>query len=232
LSLNERQGGKEKLQSVGAHEDTVDLLKRILIYDNYQQDPQHSVVESPRQTKITDLLEGRLDSIQAYTTTEALTLERIVENATSGKHTPEDISITSLEGHNGAKLGYSQVLFAPEEDTEGGDQREILKAFLSATFAGWAMAAKDPEHAARCVEEAQAILKLSDEENDHWDRRDLFEYNVQSTKACCNLVQANETDALHGKIDPQRWDEANQWLMNENLKAGFGLDPTIWGTGN
>ena len=235
VSLNHHKGGDEtKLQVVGGHEDTVDLLKRILVYDNYQQDPEHSVVVSPRATKINDLIEGRLDAIQAYTTTEVLTLERIIEGATGGKHKAEDLSTILLEGHNGAKLGYSQVLFAPEEDLEG-DQREILQAFLEATFKGWEMAANDPEHGARCVEEAKAMLKLSDEGNDHWDRRQLFDYNVQNARACCDLLRvgdsnnsSNNNDGNYGVIDPERWDEATRWLLNENLPPGFGLDSTVW----
>lgn len=221
LGDNVPEGDDAKLQVVGGHEDTVDLLKRILIYDNYQQEPKHSVVVSPRATKISDLLEGRLGAIQAYTTTEVLTLERIVEGATNGQYKPEDLSTIPLEGHNGAKLGYSQVLFAPEEDLDG-DRSEILQAFLGATFDGWAMAANDPEHGSRCVHEAREMLKLDDESNDHWDRRQLFEYNVQNTKACCDLV------GEHGVIDSERWDEATRWLLNENLPVSFGLDPTIW----
>lgn len=221
----ENDDDEGKLQIVGGHEDTVELLKRVLIYDNFEQDPKHSVVVSPRATKITDLLEGRLDAIQAYTTTEVLTLQRIIEGATGGKHTPEDLSSVLLEGHNGAKLGYSQVLFAPEGDI-AGDQREILQAFLKATFDGWAMAAKDPEHGARCVEEAQAMLKLNDEGNDHWDRRQLFEYNIENTKACCDLVGVSTEK--YGVIDQERWDEATRWLLNENLPSSFCLDATVW----
>ena len=218
-------------QIVGAHEDTVDLLKRILIYDNFEQDPRHTVRVSPRASKITDLLEGRLDAIQAYTTTEVLTLERIISAATLGAHQPGDVSTLLLEGHNGARLGYSQVLFAPEEDLEG-DRREVLRAFLKATFEGWARAIRDPEHGARCVEEAQKMLKLSDEGNDHWDRKRLLEYNTENTRACCDLVRAtragdNDTER-YGIIEPQRWDDATRWLVNENLPPSFGLDATVW----
>lgn len=225
----EDNGDEAKLQIVGGHEDTVDLLKRILIYDNFEEDPKHSVVVSPRATKITNLLEGKLDAIQAYTTTEVLTLKRIIEGVTGGRHKPEDLSSIILEGHNGAKLGYSQVMFAPEEDLEG-DQREILKAFLGATFDGWAMAAKDPEHGARCVEEAQAMLKLNDEGNDHWDRRQMFEFNVENTKACCELLRAvdEDSDSRIGAIDVERWDDATRWLLNENLPSSFALDASVW----
>lgn len=233
---DQEAGNPGKLQVVGAHEDTVDLLKRILVYDNYGQDPKHSVVASPRATKITDLLEGKLDAIQAYTTTEVLTLERIVAAATNGEHQPEDLSTILLEGHNGAKLGYSQVLFAPEEDLVEGDRRDILKAFLKATFDGWEMAINDPEHGARCVEEARAMLKLSDEGNDHWDRKNLFEYDVENTRACSDLVKATKGNGddcnKHGVIDPERWDESTRWLINEKTRECFGLDPTVWKAGN
>ena len=80
------------------------------------------------------------------------------------------------------------------------------------------------------------MLKLSDEENDHWDRNRLFEYNVENTRACCDLVRATrngESDTGHyGTIDPQRWDDATQWLLNENLKPSFGLDATAWEAAN
>jgi hypothetical protein len=44
-----------------------------------------------------------------------------------------------LEGMNGAKLGYGQLLFCPEEDVESSDRRKVVQAFLDATFHGWAM---------------------------------------------------------------------------------------------
>jgi hypothetical protein len=77
------------------------------------------------------------------------------------------------------------------------------------------------------------MLGLSDEGNDHWDRKQLFEYNVQNTSACCDLVKATKAegesdDNKYGTIDSQRWDESTDWLLNENLKPGFGLDSTVW----
>jgi ABC-type nitrate/sulfonate/bicarbonate transport system substrate-binding protein len=230
LNKKDKQSNNGEKEIVGAHEDTVDLLKRILIYDNYEQDPKHSVVVTQRATKITDLLQNKLDAIQAYTTTEVLTLQRIIEAASGGEYQKVDLETIPLEGHNGAKLGYSQVLFAPEEDLASDENRAILKAFLKATFEGWDMASNDSEHGARCVEEAQAMLQLSDEGNDHWDRRQFSDYNAESTRACSELVNATKKNGskTHGVIDPERWDEATKWLLNENLRPGFGLDPTVW----
>ena len=237
---------------VGAHEDTVDLLKRIMIYDNYDNNPQHTVISSPRETKITDLLEGRLDFIQAYTTTEVPTLERIVlQNNNTNNNEDSIIKTIPLEGFNGAKLGYSQMLFAPEEDllvdddsTRSDDKREILQAFLEATFEGWTMAINDNEHGAYSVEKAKNTMlnHLNDENNDHWDNRrspdDFHRYNVHSTGACCDLVQATavatsssdstSTSTRYGVIDPKRWDEATKWLLNEDVRSDFGLDSTVW----
>uniref|UniRef100_A0A7S4AF51 Thiamine pyrimidine synthase n=1 Tax=Pseudo-nitzschia australis TaxID=44445 RepID=A0A7S4AF51_9STRA len=225
---NERSKDKESsLQVVGAHEDTVDLLKRIMIFDS-DQVARHKVVASSRATKNMDLFNGDLDAIQAYTTTEVPTLQRMLER--TGK-TGKAVASIPLEGLNGAKLGYSQMLFAPEEDLAAdGGKHEILEAFLEATFEGWSVAINDPEHGAKSVEEAQKLTKLSDEDNDHWDRRDYLRYNTESTLACGKLVEATKKDGSdrYGVIDPERWDEATKWLLNEDIRSGFALDSTVW----
>ncbi len=203
---------------IGAHEDTVSLLNRIV-----EQDQRNiSVVASPRATKITDLLENRLDSIQAYATTEVPTLERQIGS----------VSSIPLEGLNGAKLGYSQVLFAPEEDLNG-DKREILQQFLDATFTGWSSAVRNHEDAAKNVEEAKAILGLDDETNDHWDPS--FEYTIQSVALCGDYVKETFQGNKYGVIDSKRWNEATEWLLDDDTsnkkvvpEEDFGLDATIW----
>lgn len=218
---------------IGAHEDTVSLLNRIL---EQNQQPT-SVVASPRATKVTDLLEGRLDWIQTYSTTEVPTLERQVgTDATGDSNAVANVSSTPLEGLNGAKLGYSQVLFTPEEDLsleESADKREILQHFLDATFTGWSSAVRNHEHAAKSVEEAKAQLGLDDETNDHWDPS--FEYMIQSVGLCGDYVKETFQGNKYGVIDSKRWNEANEWLLDDDLKnkndaigTDFGFDSTIW----
>jgi len=217
----------EDLLVIGAHEDTVSLLNRIL----EQNGQQTSVVASPRATKITDLLEGRVDRIQAYATTEVPTLERRIGGGANAT-----VTSTPLEGLNGAKLGYSQVLFAPEEDLaceESRDKREIIQQFLDITFTGWGSAVRNAEHAARCVEEAKAMLGLDDETNDHWDPS--FEYTIQSVGLCGDYVKETFQGDKYGVIDSKRWNEATEWLLddgtnNKDLVAetNFGLDATVW----
>ena len=212
-------GEKPMVVGVGAHEDTVSLLKRIL---EKEQHPT-SVIASPRASKITDLLEGRLDSIQAYATTEVPTLERRI-----GDDGNSTVISTPLEGWNGAKLGYSQMLFAPEEDlVVDNDKREILQAFLDATFSGWDSAVRDREYAARSVEEAKAMLGLDDEKNDHMDPSS--DYTIQNVGLCGDYVKETFQGDRYGVIEPNRWNEATQWLLDDNaVEPNFGLDATLW----
>ncbi|VEU37593.1 unnamed protein product [Pseudo-nitzschia multistriata] len=221
-SVRDADRGSEQSSVVGAHEDTVSLLNRILAGEGNQRG-NASVVASPRASKITDLLEGRLDAIQAYATTEVPTLERRLGSAGTVTSTP-------LEGWNGTKLGYSQVLFAPSEDLpaeESSGKREVLQSFLDATFRGWGAAVRDTEHAARSVEEARAMLGLDDENNDHWDPS--FEYTIQNVGLCGDYAKETFQGDRYGVINPNRWNEATDWLLGENtVEPGFGLDATVW----
>ena len=223
LAYNDKDGDNstDNPKVIGAHEDTVSLLNRIV----EQNKENMSVVASPRASKITDLLENRLDHIQAYATTEVPTLERRI----SDSGLAATVSSTPLEGLNGAKLGYSQVLFAPDEDLSG-DKREMLQHFLDATFTGWRSAIRNHEDAARSVEEAKAMLGLDDETNDHWDPS--FEYTIQSVGLCSDYVKETFQGDKYGVIDPKRWNEATEWLLDDHKKivpeTDFGFDSTVW----
>jgi len=218
---------------VGAHDDTVPLLTRML-----QEYPNYSVVGSPRSTKNTDLLEGTFDAIQAYTTTEVPTLERLLHQQGRG-----EVRSIPLEGMNGAKLGYSQMLFTPEEDlvvtttdTTNTEKRELLHAFLDATFQGWDMAIRNGEDAAERVVEAQRLLQLDDENNDHSFTTQngnniniSKEYTIQNVGLCCDYVKETFQGDKYGIIDSHRWNEATQWLTEDaTIPKDFGFDPTLW----
>ena len=205
-SLKDLSSGSVK---VGAHEDTVELLQRVF--------PEHEVVASPRASKNTDLMSGDLGAIQAYTTTEVPTLCRKLG------HEPV---VTPLEGLNGTKLGYSQVLFAADECLEG-DKRELVQAFLTTTFDGWSNAIHNPEQVAEMVREAKKILGLNDESNDHWYPSTDFE--VEMLQKCDEYVKGTFEGDRYGVIDPDRWSQANDWLLQEKKKTySFGLDANIW----
>mmetsp|Transcript_33015 Transcript_33015/g.76064 ORF Transcript_33015/g.76064 Transcript_33015/m.76064 type:complete len:359 (-) Transcript_33015:2759-3835(-) len=210
---------------VGAHEDTVHLINRILSSGiDGDTKKQVCVKAIPRSKKNTLLTTGEVHAIQTYLTTEVPTLQRIVSSG--------GIENKVLEGLNGAKLGYSQVLFAPEEDLECNFKREIIQSFLDATFKGWEVAIGDKESAAKSVEEVRAILGLNDENNDHWDSS--FSYKVESVGLCNNFVKETFQGDRYGVINPSRWNEATEWLLGEEKNVGkknienFGLDATIW----
>jgi len=197
--------------TIGAHEDTVHLLQRIF--------PHSKVVASPRATKITDLTDGTLDGIQAYSTTEVPTLRRQL-----GGREP---NVTPLEGLNDTKLGYGQVLFASEECLEG-ERREIVDSFLSATFKGWDSVVRDPEEGIKMVQEAQKMLGLDDERNDHWHQS--TEYQLEMLQLCNDFVKETfEGDRL-GVINPKRWNDATTWLLDLDVptEKDFGLEPSLW----
>jgi len=216
--------------AVGAHEDTVSLIERILKSD-HNGGAEYSVVASPRATKNTDLKSGKFGAIQAYQTTEVPTLERDLREGNGGKG---GVLALPMEGMNGAKLGYSQVLFAPEEDLESdGDKREVVRAFLDATFRGWETAIRDLEAAASSVEECKSMISLDDENNDHWDKS--FSYTVQNVGLCCDAVKQTFQGDRYGSIDADRWNEASNWLLEKGETSpppqdgkSFGLDPTVW----
>eukprot|EP00566_Odontella_aurita_P004559 CAMPEP_0113570942 /NCGR_PEP_ID=MMETSP0015_2-20120614/25276_1 /TAXON_ID=2838 /ORGANISM="Odontella" /LENGTH=778 /DNA_ID=CAMNT_0000473833 /DNA_START=385 /DNA_END=2721 /DNA_ORIENTATION=- /assembly_acc=CAM_ASM_000160 len=202
---------------VGAHDDTVSLIERIL--SSGPDAERYSVISSPRATKIADLKSGAVNSIQAYTTTEVPTLERQLDGSNYDEDDTAVVRVDMLEGMNGAKLGYSQVLFAPEEDLVG-DRRDVVRAFLDATFRGWETAIRDNEGAARSVDECRAKLGLDDENNDHWEGS--FSYTVQNVGLCCDAVKETFQGDRLGVIDAERWNEATEWLLDGKSPPGGG----------
>lgn len=197
---------------IGAHEDTVELLQRIF--------PEQKVVASPRGTKNADLLEGVYQGIQAYTTTEVPALRRLLSG--QGKD-PESLSVQVLEDvPGGPKLGYSQMLFASDESLEGSDRREASTAFLEATFEGWQRAISDPEEAIEAVAEAQRMLGLDDEGNDHWHPSSGFRKEMLD-RMNDHVKETFSGDRL-GVITSRRWSEATRWLLEG--KAGH-VDPLM-----
>eukprot|EP00977_Amphora_coffeiformis_P004199 scaffold875_cov185-Amphora_coffeaeformis.AAC.14 len=198
---------------VGAHEDTVALLQRILAQSG-------ALVEAcPRPTKNHDLKSGKYSAIQAYLTTEVATLQRQLGT--------DAVVVEHLEGLNGAQLGYSQMLFTTEEDLREVDRREIVQAFLDATFQGWHMAIRNHEAAAKSVQEAMRMCGLDDENNDHWDSSQV--YTIESVGLCCDFVKESFQGDRLGVISKDRWNAASKWLLpGIGPVKDFGLDTEVW----
>mmetsp|Transcript_54299 Transcript_54299/g.65493 ORF Transcript_54299/g.65493 Transcript_54299/m.65493 type:complete len:653 (-) Transcript_54299:67-2025(-) len=208
----EGETGGEGVDTIGAHEDTVALLERIF--------PDRNVVASPRASKTSDLRSGKVDGIQAYTTTEVPALRRYLGY---------DPVVTKLEGLRGAKLGYGQVLFTTDECL-ADDRRDVLRAFYEATFEGWHDAIRDPDNAIGAIREAKRLLSLDEENNDHWFPSDDFE--AEMLRGCNDYVKGTFLGDRYGVIDADRWNEATAWLLQpqgEQVPVNFGLDTTgLW----
>ena len=210
---------------IGAHEDTVDLLQRIF--------PNQKVVASPRGTKNTDLLDGTYDGIQAYTTTEVPALHHLME---SRGMDPNAVTFQVLEdvvdassGHSAPQLGYSQMLFVANEALESTDRREAANAFLAATFDGWQYAIRNPDEAIAAVSEAQKMLKLDDESNDHW--YDSLSFKREMLALTNNHVKETFVGDRLGVLSFRRWAKATEWLLQDKKDVDplFGLDQTsLW----
>ena len=212
LCIASLQDPAEGHLKIGTHEDTVEVMKRIF--------PNHDAVASPRSTKIRDLTSGDFGAIQAYDTTEVPALRRALGY---------DPIVTPLEGLNGTKLGYSQVVFAADECLKNGDEREIVKAFCEATFEGWANAVRNPKEAAKMVQEAKKMLGLDDEGNDHW--HPSAEFEIEMLEKCGDYVKGTFEGDRHGVINAKRWSAANDWLLKGSAATAaenFGLDTDIW----
>jgi len=220
LAVASLKGGTDNIETIGAHEDTVDLLQRLF--------PRAQVHASPRGSKVTDLLRGNYDAIQVYTTTEVPTLQQVVPP-------DHEIYVTPLEGYKNARLGYSQVLFAAEECLDpGNDQREILQTFLRATFEGWVMAiqnSNNPKTTLEAIQEAQQQLQLDLENNDHWHPEVEEDMLLQIN----DHVKQTFLGDRYGVISSKRWNAACQWMVpntppsaGKSMESNFGLDTSVW----
>lgn len=208
--------------AIGAHEDTVELLQRIF--------PKQRVLASPRGTKITDLVDGTYDGIQAYTTTEVPALHYFLK---SRGLDPNAVTFQVLEDSiddNGGNLGYSQMLFAANETFESPDRRDAAKAFLESTFDGWNHAIRHPDEAILAVREAQKMLKLDDESNDHWYDSKAFE--MEMLNLVNNHVKETFVGDRLGVLSMRRWSGATEWLLKASEKdvdPFLGMDKTgLW----
>ena len=193
---------------IGTHKGSVEMMNRIF--------PSHDVIGIPRSSKNTALISGDVGAIQAYTTTEVPTLRHIL-----GK----DPFITCLEGLNGTKLGYGQVIFCPDECLVG-DRRAIVEAFCEGTFDGWAQAIRFPEQTVAAIKEAKKVVGVNDELNDHW--YPSAQYEMEVLEKCNDFVKGTFEGDRYGVINRDRWSEANDWLLKKKYPADFGFDPHLW----
>lgn len=195
-----RNGGHFR---VGAHDDTVQLLQRLL--------PHADVEKISRDDKMGLLHRGRIDAIQAYDVMETLKLQHDMGS--------EALEVLSLESSAfpGVALGYAQVIFAPSSAISDPNHHETLQNFVRATFEGWRQAIREPWLA------AEAVLELQQDGIDHWLPDPSF--TESSVRLCCNYVKGTMKCGQLGVVDEVRWGKAATWLGAETHNV---LDKTVW----
>ncbi|CAK0867216.1 unnamed protein product [Prorocentrum cordatum] len=205
---------------VGAHEDTTELLRRLL--------PHATVVDVPRVSKLGMLRSGELDAVQIYDCMEAITLQRELDHEATGA----SLRVTSFDalrdggddGGGDVALGYAQTLFAPAAVLREGDARRgAMLRFMCATFDGWRLAIADPASA------AIDVLALQPVGIDHFESS--ADFVTEAVRRCCGYVKRTSAGDMLGVIDPATWDRANVWLLGsaavEQARAPI-LEPTLW----
>lgn len=150
-----------------------------------------TVLPVPREDKWGLLMDGKLDAVQVYTTTELLQLQH---------HLGEDLDVVPFgEGH-----GYCQVIFAATSVLEDAMSRVAIKAFLEATYEGWMVALANPTGAGEAVAHARQAAGMHGGSaavgEGVWS--DTAESQEQCLRALAPLVSA--VSPL-GVIDPKRF---------------------------
>jgi len=189
---------------VGAHSDTVELLRRLL--------PNAEVQELARDEKMSALHDGKVDAIQAYDVMETLKLHHDLNGAV-----PELVHLES-PAFPGVTLGYSQVLFAPSAALQQPQHHQTLQDFVRATFLAWGQVIREPKAA------AEAVLELQEEGIDHWIHSPSF--TEKSVQLCSNYVKETMRCGQLGIIDAERWVQASRWLGAPREET---FDDTVWG---
>jgi methylenetetrahydrofolate dehydrogenase (NADP+) / methenyltetrahydrofolate cyclohydrolase len=213
---------------VGAHEDTVALLKRLL--------PRAAVLVVPRADKLKMLRAGELDAVQIYDCMEAIALQRELGEGAALRLAPFDTLASGSAGGSGdgcgggdagggsggVALGYAQTVFAPTAALREGDARRgAMRRFMAATFEGWRLAISDPAGA------AADVLALQPTGIDHFDAS--ADSVAEAVRRCCGYVKRTSAGGMLGVIDPAQWDSANRWLLGPAAAARApSLEPALW----
>lgn len=194
---------------VGVHADSVGIFSSLLPASTL-------VVPLVRADKMEALLSGEVDAVQVYDVMETLAMENALgaPPAVFPMHGP------------GSDLGYSQVIFAPTAQLEDAAHRATLKAFLTQTFAGWALASSDPALA------LAAVAKHTPPTPDPRIFTNDAPFLAESIRRCCDLSRRCRAAGTPGAIAPSRWASASAFLGGSggatSLDAGvYGPDPLL-----
>jgi methylenetetrahydrofolate dehydrogenase (NADP+) / methenyltetrahydrofolate cyclohydrolase len=200
--------GTTTVRRIAAKQDKVDILQRLF--------PRANIVSVSSSQANDGLLDGTFDALQIDMTTDFSFLDSLISE--------HQVRIAPLDGCKDTRLGYGQVIFAPNECLQDTDRNEIVRKFLQATMKGWEMAIRDdPVTTLQSLKEARRLVGAKPHDDDIADLKLLGRIN--------DHVKETFQGDRYGIIDSRRWNEANHWLTNgkdDTTNNSFGLDPTLW----
>lgn len=160
--------------------------------------PDIEVVEVPYENKIDRLLNGEVDALQCYAVDEPIGFAQQVGQA----------PLLMPMDEYGYKA-YAQVFFTTTTLLE--QQPEQVKAFLSASFAGWQQALADIPGTAQLIAETYAAAD---------SKYTNVEYQTQSLELIKEYVLRGVDESAIGMIS------AEQWQQTADLMAEYGIIAT------
>ncbi|KAJ1447649.1 tetrahydrofolate dehydrogenase/cyclohydrolase [Pelagophyceae sp. CCMP2097] len=186
------------LKRLGAHADTVDVLKATL--PGCKVELLGRADEAARFQK---LLDGSLDAIQVYHTTEPLSLRQLGPRGKSAQMRP---LCASADGGVGAlDLGYAQSIFGV--DAAVSDHASAARAFLEVLHDGWRLAAEDVLLAAEDISAFSAFE--SEEAMFGGVKRTDLNFHAACAARCAPAAVAMPPHMF----DAQRWEKVDDGLL-------------------
>ena len=188
-------GGPGDLQQlpgkrIGVHSDGRKALELVLTLHHISPS-QLDIIDIPYRNKYQRIIDGEFDAVQCYALDEPLELARRLG---------QPPTLLSLKDYGFD--AYSQVIFAPAQLL--AEQPQVIRRFLTATFAGWQWAIDHPAQTARLLVERYVEP----------DYRELT-YQTQSLSMIAQYVQPGNRPI--GSLDPDRWQRSAQQLAQAGL---------------
>ena len=204
-SLNDLVG-----KSVGIHADGVKVMELVKGVNGIQPN-DIEVIEIPYENKIERLISGELAAVQCYAVDEPIAFEQKVGQA----------PILLPMDQYGYKA-YAQVFFTTDALLQ--QHSEQVKAFLSASFAGWQSALADVPGTAKLIAEkyAESGSKYTD-----------VDYQQKSLELVKEYVLRGIPETQLGTISAEQWQKttdlmAQYGIIDANPTVQASLDLTLW----
>jgi len=222
-------------KSVAAADDTAEIIRTALFHVDPALPDQVRVVAMHREEKLPRFQAGEVDTMQVYTTTEALQLQH-------------DFGTLPVLLPFGERHGYAQVVYAHAEALKSAQHRTVGRAFLDATYEGWTAALRNPDAAADAVCMARAAAGVEGVEGEYSDTREFHLASLQALSsfvapipgypigqmdltrfmAAADQIASDLLHQTHFTVNGSANDHESSWVPGELLLPRRLIDTTLW----